>query len=95
MRLCCLDQLVLLERGFAAMTSAMAELAAGACRGKLVLLLEGGYDLGALATSVRASVEVLTGRREDFPVGPGPAAARAVIATREALRSAGHPVGRT
>ncbi len=83
------------ERGFAAMTSAMAELAAGTCGGKLVLLLEGGYDLGALATSVRASVEVLTGRREDFPTGAGPAAVRAVAATRAALRSAGLPVGRT
>ena len=33
-------------------------------------MLEGGYDLPALTASVRATLEVLTGRREDFPQGP-------------------------
>jgi acetoin utilization deacetylase AcuC-like enzyme len=83
------------ERGFAAMTSAVRELAAQACGGRMVLLLEGGYDLGALASSVRASLEALTGRREDFPAGAGPAAPRAVAAAREALRSAGRPAPET
>src|SRR5262249_8522735 len=50
------------ERGFAAMATAMAELAQEACGGKLVLLLEGGYDLAALAHSTRACLEVLGGR---------------------------------
>jgi acetoin utilization deacetylase AcuC-like enzyme len=79
------------ERGFAAMTTALAELAAGACGGKLALLLEGGYDLAALAGSVRASLEALGGRRDDFPAGAGPEAPRAVAAARAALRAAGHP----
>ena len=57
------------------------------CGGKLVLLLEGGYDLGALAASVRASLEALTGRREDFPLGAGTDPALAVAATRDALRA--------
>ncbi len=83
------------ERGFAAMGSALAELAAGACGGKLVLLLEGGYDLAALAASVRASLEVLTGRREDFPKGAGTAAIDAVLSTRAALRAAGRIVSPT
>jgi acetoin utilization deacetylase AcuC-like enzyme len=83
------------ERGFAAMTSAVCDLADSACRGKVVLLLEGGYDLKALAVSVRASLEALTGRREDFTAGAGPEAVNAVIETRGALHAAGHPVGRT
>ncbi|HVZ72817.1 MAG TPA: histone deacetylase [Polyangia bacterium] len=80
------------ERGFAAMTTAMMELAREACGGKLVLLLEGGYDLQALAGSVRACLEVMGGRREDFPTGVGTQAPRAVAATRAALAAAGRPV---
>jgi acetoin utilization deacetylase AcuC-like enzyme len=80
------------DRGFAAMCSAVAELADGACGGKLVLLLEGGYDLEALATSVRACLEVLGGRRESFPSGAGTVAPRAVAATRSALQAAHRPL---
>jgi acetoin utilization deacetylase AcuC-like enzyme len=54
------------ERGFAAMCTAMAALA----KGRVVLLLEGGYDLDALAQSVHACVEVLSGaRKEAFSSG--------------------------
>ena len=54
----------LTERGFAAMCSALKQ----AMGGKLVLLLEGGYHLEALAQSVHACVEVLAGARtESFP----------------------------
>jgi acetoin utilization deacetylase AcuC-like enzyme len=77
------------------MTSALAELAEGTCGGKLALLLEGGYDLAALASSVRASLEVLTGRREDFPRGAGTEPALAVAAAREALRDSGRIVPQT
>jgi acetoin utilization deacetylase AcuC-like enzyme len=80
------------DRGFAAMCSAVAELADGACAGRLVLLLEGGYDLEALATSVRACLEVLGGRRESFPSGAGTSAPRAVAATRAALQAAQRPL---
>jgi acetoin utilization deacetylase AcuC-like enzyme len=83
------------ERGFAAMASALSELASSTCGGKLVLVLEGGYDLAALATSVRASLEVLTGRREDFPKGAGTEAIDAVLSTRAALRAAGRVVSQT
>jgi acetoin utilization deacetylase AcuC-like enzyme len=77
------------EQGFAAMCSGLAELAGGACGGKLVLLLEGGYDLEALAGSVRACLEVMRGRREDFPSGAGGAAPRVVAAVRSVLQAAG------
>jgi len=79
------------ERGFAAMGAAVAELARETCGGKLVLLLEGGYDLPALTASTRACLEVLRGRREDFPAGTGGAAARAIASTRAALAAAGRP----
>jgi acetoin utilization deacetylase AcuC-like enzyme len=83
------------ERGFAAMCSGVKQLADETCGGKLVLLLEGGYDLDALAGSVRACLEVLGGRREDFPAGASPAAPAAVAATRAALSAAGRPVPAT
>jgi acetoin utilization deacetylase AcuC-like enzyme len=78
------------ERGYAAMTSLLMQLASETCGGKLALMLEGGYDLQALAGSVRATLEALTGRREDFPHGAGPEAPDAVAAAREALRRAGN-----
>jgi acetoin utilization deacetylase AcuC-like enzyme len=80
------------ERGFAAMATAMSDFARDACGGKLVLLLEGGYDLAALTASVRACLEVLGGRREAFPTGVGVHAPRAVAETRAALAAAGRPV---
>jgi acetoin utilization deacetylase AcuC-like enzyme len=72
------------ERGFASMASAVRQLAESCCQGRLVLVLEGGYDLGALAGSVRACLEVLTGARDDFPRG-GDRARTAIAATRAAL----------
>jgi acetoin utilization deacetylase AcuC-like enzyme len=87
-----LADMLVTERGFAAMGTAMATLAEETCGGKLVLLLEGGYDLAALAASTRACLEVLGGRHEDFPGGVGTAAPRAVAETRAALAAAGRPV---
>ena len=75
------------ERGFAAMCSAVKSLATQLCGGKLVLLLEGGYDLKALAHSVHACLEVLSGHRTDsFPAGVGPSGAGAVSEALSAAR---------
>ena len=90
-----LAQMRVTEHGFAAMCSAMSALAKECCGGKLVLLLEGGYDLHALRDSVRTCLDVLTGARDDFPRGVSPAAAAAVGATRDALGRAGRPLPRT
>jgi len=85
-----LADMLVTERGFAAMCTSLAELARNRCAGKLVLLLEGGYHLQALAQSVRACLEVLTGaRREDFPGGVGRDAPDVIEATQAALRRAG------
>ncbi len=74
-----LGEMRVTERGFAAMCGGVAD----ACP-RLVLLLEGGYDLSALAGSVRACVQVLAGARETFPSGGGPQAVAAILATRGA-----------
>jgi acetoin utilization deacetylase AcuC-like enzyme len=62
----------------------LRDLADEVCGGKLVLLLEGGYDLAALAGSVRACLEVMTGGHDEFPGGsqrarPALAASRASL----------------
>ncbi|MDP1918295.1 MAG: histone deacetylase [Myxococcales bacterium] len=76
------------ERGFAAMASAMTQLAAEVCGGRLVLLLEGGYDLDGLSQSVHACVEVLSGQRcDEFPTGAGAAASKSIAETWHAQRS--------
>ncbi|HTT77890.1 MAG TPA: histone deacetylase [Candidatus Binataceae bacterium] len=55
------------EAGFAAMTRRLKLLADEYCGGKLVAVLEGGYDLKALTDSGRAVIEEL-GRSGDDPV---------------------------
>jgi acetoin utilization deacetylase AcuC-like enzyme len=75
------------ERGFAAMCSAVLRVAEQVCGGRMVLLLEGGYDLDGLAQSVHACLKVLTGERYDFPAGAGTGAMRAVRDSRNALRA--------
>ncbi len=55
-----LANLQLTEAGFGKMTQFAAELAESFCGGKLVSLLEGGYNLTALSASVAAHVEKLS-----------------------------------
>lgn len=55
---------------FAAMTDAMVAVADESADGRVLLLLEGGYDLGALTSSVAASVERLE-RPRAFDGGSG------------------------
>lgn len=54
-----LAQLRVREADFAAVTEALCELAENCCGGRVVSLLEGGYDLGALARSAAAHVRAL------------------------------------
>jgi acetoin utilization deacetylase AcuC-like enzyme len=54
-----LAQMLVSERGYAAMTRRMAALADEVAGGRLVMLLEGGYDLDGLASSVASCIEVL------------------------------------
>lgn len=54
-----LAQLALLEQDFAWVTGALCDIAARHCDGRVVSVLEGGYDLPALGASVAAHVAVL------------------------------------
>jgi acetoin utilization deacetylase AcuC-like enzyme len=51
------------ETGFAMLAQRMADLADELCDGRLVLMLEGGYNAQALADSAHAVVKVLAGNR--------------------------------
>ncbi len=71
------------ERGFAAMCSALKTRQ----NGKLVLLLEGGYHLEALAQSVHACIEVLAGARtESFPPEVRPVTVAAIAESKGHLK---------
>ena len=56
------------EAGFAEWTARVAEVAETVCDGRIVSLLEGGYDLDALGRSVAAHLDALTGA----PTSPAP-----------------------
>ncbi|HZY60517.1 MAG TPA: histone deacetylase [Candidatus Binataceae bacterium] len=60
------------EAGFAAMARRLKRLAAECCGGRMALTLEGGYDLGALASSVREVIEEL-GCEADERIDSAPA----------------------
>ena len=62
-----LADMQLSEDGFASMCGVVRQLADKHCEGRLVLVLEGGYDLGGLSRSVRACVEVLGGATPPEP----------------------------
>jgi acetoin utilization deacetylase AcuC-like enzyme len=82
-----LGGMMLTERGFAAMSTALKDLTESVCGGRLVLLLEGGYSLEGLSQSVHACVEVMAGETKDsFPEGVSREAAEALRRSREALK---------
>jgi acetoin utilization deacetylase AcuC-like enzyme len=51
----------LTERGFAAMTRLIADAASDLCGGRIVAVLEGGYDVAALGRCIAATVRELDG----------------------------------
>ena len=64
--------------GFREMAMVIRGLASELCEGRLVFILEGGYHLGALAASVRATFDVLLGNTgADDPLGSSPRGATA------------------
>jgi acetoin utilization deacetylase AcuC-like enzyme len=80
---------------FGAMTADLRDVAEECCRGRLVAVTEGGYDLEALAASMDSVIEILSaqapGRRDGRWPASGIASARgrtSVEAARQALRGA-------
>jgi acetoin utilization deacetylase AcuC-like enzyme len=55
-----LGQLLLTDEDFTLMTRVVKEWAAGACQGRVISCLEGGYNLGTLGGTVRAHVRELS-----------------------------------
>lgn len=58
---------------FGRLMAAIADVADRCCGGRLVALTEGGYDLAALAASLRASLRALDGDRDERLPQDGPA----------------------
>ncbi len=76
--------------GFALMTEAVMDISAALCPGRLVFLLEGGYDLGSLAGGVSAVLSTLAsggaGAAGQRPhAGPSPETRAAIQAVRKVL----------
>ena len=64
-------------RGLCALSKHLQEIAEAYCPGKLVGILEGGYDLEALAYGVAGTLRVWLGDTDiEDPLGPPPAEAR-------------------
>ena len=68
------------EAGFAAMATALREVAERVCDGRLVAVLEGGYDLRATRDSTEAVLDVLCGRAVAPPPPAAPSHAGPLIA---------------
>ncbi|MBA7641136.1 Histone deacetylase-like amidohydrolase [subsurface metagenome] len=71
------DELAMMQvttTGFAQMVKIIRGLADELCSGRLVFTLEGGYNLAALATSVKATFDVLLGDTSNIedPLGKSP-----------------------
>jgi acetoin utilization deacetylase AcuC-like enzyme len=58
------------EGGFSGMTRILLDIAQTQCGGKLLFVLEGGYNIEALTNSVKATIAEL--RRDSPYVGPEP-----------------------
>lgn len=66
-----LGGMLLSVSGYASIARTLVELAEELCQGRLVLTLEGGYHLGALAASVAATFAMLLGDEQvEDPLGP-------------------------
>jgi acetoin utilization deacetylase AcuC-like enzyme len=61
-------------RGFAEMLGTLCELSEALCGGRMVVVLEGGYDLDALSYGVLNTFNILRGypERVEDPLGPAP-----------------------
>jgi acetoin utilization deacetylase AcuC-like enzyme len=69
------DPLAMMEltvNGFGQMAGTIKGLADELCEGRLAFTLEGGYNLNALAASVKATFDVLLGNSVSDPLGPPP-----------------------
>ena len=64
-----LGSMAMTEAGFAFLCAMVRDIADRHANGRVALILEGGYDAAALASSVRECIEVLTGSSSQQPNG--------------------------
>ena len=64
-----LGSMAVTDAGFASLCAMVRDVADRHANGRLALFLEGGYDVAALASSVRACIEVLAGSSPQQPEG--------------------------
>jgi acetoin utilization deacetylase AcuC-like enzyme len=89
-----LANMLVSEEGYADMAAGLRAVAERHAKGRIVLTLEGGYDLTALAKSARATVEVLEGTTPaDGPASPTRGAG-AITRVRAVHHGLGGPLGR-
>lgn len=81
-----LTDLGLTARSFGRLTARTREIAAELCPGRLILFLEGGYDLEALADSVEATLAELTGVPAEFEEASGDGSSDGGSAVVDAVR---------
>lgn len=84
-----LGRMRLTARGFARLCEMIKRVADRHAHGRIVLVLEGGYDLKGLAESVRACVDTLIDaqpRTDDGNVGPGEAIIEVIARTKQVHR---------
>jgi len=87
-----LGPLALSVAGYAALTRQLAMLAEEACGGKIVLVLEGGYNFEALGACVVAALGGVLGQQPGTdPLGPAAAREPVLSALIERIRST-HPL---
>lgn len=82
-----LGGMLLSVSGYASLTRTLVALAEELCQGRLVLTLEGGYNLEALAASIAATLAVLLGDEQvEDPLGPARHAEQPVDAVISAVK---------
>lgn len=77
-----LADFLLTHQDFAALTRIVKDAADAVCNGRIVLVLEGGYDVRALSDSVLACAQELVGETHSSTQGNGPRGARVLTAAR-------------
>ena len=75
------------EHGFAGMAEARVQVADRVCDGRLIAVLEGGYDLRGMRDSVEAVLDVLSGRARPAPPELPPSDAAPILAAVKRLHA--------
>jgi acetoin utilization deacetylase AcuC-like enzyme len=78
---------------FAAMTADLRDVAEECCRGGLVAVTEGGYDLEALAASLDGVIEILSAKAASGRAGPWPESRIASARGRTSVEAARQALG--